>query len=71
MTTNDQGGRRHLTKRRDHLPERPVLEKSASQDRRSGQDRRRKPDPVIRITGDERRKALRGLGPLSNKIFTT
>ena len=61
MTTKDKGGRRYLTKRRSHFPARPVLEKRASQERRTGQDRRRNPDPVIRITGDERREALRKL----------
>jgi hypothetical protein len=39
----------------------PVLEKRAGSERRNGLDRRRTPDPVIRITGDERRKALREL----------
>jgi len=57
----DKGGRRFPSQRRGCLPARPVLEKRASQERRSGQDRRRNPDPVIRISGDERRKALREL----------
>jgi len=61
MTTKDKGGRRFHSKRRDHLPARPVLEKRDRQERRTGQDRRRNPDPVIRITGDERREALRKL----------
>jgi len=61
MMTNDKGGRRFFSKRRSNLPARPVLEKRDSQECRSGQDRRRKPDPVIRITGDERRRALREL----------
>jgi hypothetical protein len=47
--------------RRSHILEGPVLEKRAGQERRNGPDRRRTPDPVIRITGDERRKALREL----------
>jgi len=61
MTTKDKGGRRAVSIRRNHSPARPVLEKRASQDRRKGLDRRRNPDPIIRITGDERRKALREL----------
>ena len=61
MTTQDKGGRRFHSKRRSHVPARPVLEKRASQERRNGLDRRRNPDPVIRITGDERRRALREL----------
>ena len=59
LLKKDKGGRRCLSKRRSNLAARPVLEKRASQDRRSGQDRRTNPDPVIRITGDERRQALR------------
>ena len=61
LPKKDQGGRRFLTQRRSHLPGRPVLEKRDSQERRTGQDRRTNPDPVIRITGDERREALRKL----------
>ena len=61
LPKKDQGGRRHLTKRRSYSPVRPVLEKRDSQERRAGQDRRTNPDPVIRITGDERREALRKL----------
>jgi len=61
MITKDKGGRRAVSIRRSHSPVRPVLEKRASQDRRNGLDRRRNPDPVVRITGDERRKALREL----------
>ena len=61
MTGKDQGGRRYQFKRRNQITAGPVLEKRASQERRSGQDRRRSSDPVIRITGDERRRALRGL----------
>ncbi len=61
MINKDKGGRRYLFKRRNTIPAGPVLEKRASEERRSGQDRRRNPDPVIRIIGDERRKALREL----------
>ena len=58
---NDKGGRRLLFMRRNRMLAGPVLEKRAGQERRNGLDRRRTPDPVIRITGDERRKALREL----------
>ena len=61
MITKDKGGRRLLFMRRSHIPAGPVLEKRAGQERRNGPDRRRTPDPVIRITGDERRQALRKL----------
>lgn len=61
MTIKDKGGRRLIFKRRGQLPAGPVLEKRAGQERRRGLDRRRHPDPVIRISGDERRKALREL----------
>ena len=61
LPQKDQGGRRFPSQRRGFLPARPVLEKRASQERRSGQDRRANPDPVIRITGDERRRAFREL----------
>ena len=57
----DNGGRRFTYKRRGHSHAGPVLEKRAGQERRNGLDRRRTPDPVIRITGDERRKTLREL----------
>ena len=59
LSKKDKGGRRLLFQRRNHIPAGPVLEKRAGQERRSGQDRRTNPDPVVRITGDERRKALR------------
>ena len=61
MSDKDKGGRRFIFKRRSHMPLEPVLEKRAGQERRNGLDRRTAPDPVIRITGDERRKALREL----------
>lgn len=60
----DKGGRRYIYKRRNQIPARPVLEKRTADERRSGLDRRRNPDPVIRIIGDERRKALRELDTL-------
>lgn len=55
----DNGGRRFGLNRRWHRHSGPVLEKRAGQERRSGLDRRRIPDPVVRIIGDERRRALR------------
>jgi hypothetical protein len=61
MTMKDKGGRRFRFKRRSDISAGPVLEKRAGRERRSGLDRRRNPDPIIRITGDERRKALREL----------
>ena len=61
MITKDKGGRRLLFMRRSLILAGPVLEKRAGPERRNGLDRRRTPDPVIRITGDERRKALREL----------
>ena len=64
MTTKDQGGRRYRFKRRNTIPVGPVLEKRAGEERRSGHDRRRNPDPVIRIIGDERRRALREMDTL-------
>ena len=60
----DNGGRRFGLNRRWHRYEGPVLEKRAGQERRSGLDRRRIPDPIIRIIGDERRKVLRELDTL-------
>ena len=59
MIGKDKGGRRLHFKRRNQIPAKPVLEKRAGLERRNGLDRRRKPDPVIRIIGDERRRALR------------
>ena len=59
MIGKDKGGRRLRFKRRNQIPAGPVLEKRAGQERRSGMDRRRIPDPIIRIIGDERRRALR------------
>ena len=60
----DKGGRRFGLNRRWHRYAGPVLEKRSADERRSGLDRRRNPDPVIRIIGDERRKALRELDTL-------
>lgn len=37
------------------------LEKRKSKDRRNQTDRRKQKDPVLRIVGDERRKAMRDL----------
>ena len=62
VSNKDKGGRRFPTQRRSRLPVKPVLEKRTLQERRSGLDRRSNPDPVIRITGDERRLAFRDLG---------
>lgn len=62
VSKTDKGGRRFPSQRRGQLPKKPVLEKRALQERRSGLDRRTNPDPIIRITGDERRKAFRDLG---------
>lgn len=59
LSKKDNGGRRLSLNRRWHRHAGPVLEKRAGQERRSGLDRRRMPDPVVRIIGDERRKALR------------
>jgi hypothetical protein len=61
LSKKDKGGRRYPSQRRRRLPAKPVLEKRTLQERRSGRDRRTNPDPVIRITGDERRQALREL----------
>ena len=55
----DNGGRR-LKKDRRTADLDPVSEKRKGQDRRCWSDRREdEDDPVIRITGDERRKAYR------------
>jgi hypothetical protein len=62
LSKKDKGGRRFPSQRRSRLPIKPVLEKRTLHERRSGQDRRTNPDPVIRITGDERRRAFRELG---------
>lgn len=59
MTNKDKGGRRLPFNRRNQEPTGPVLEKRAGLERRSGLDRRRISDPIVRILGDERRKALR------------
>ena len=54
----DKGGRRSLYDRRLQADWGPVLEKRSGRHRRSGFDRRRIKDPIIRITGDERRKVF-------------
>ena len=58
-SNKDKGGSRFSLNRHWHRHAGPVLEKRAGHERRSGLDRRRMPDPVVRILGDERRKALR------------
>ena len=55
----DKGGRRSQHDRRTQAYWSPVLEKRSGRHRRSGFDRRRFKDPIIRISGDERRKVLR------------
>ena len=55
----DRGGRRSLHDRRSQEYWGPVLEKRSGRLRRSGIDRRRLKDPIIRIIGDERRKVFR------------
>ena len=57
----DNSGRRKLEDRRYHIHLGPVLEKRRSRDRRNRFDRRKIRDPMVRIVGDERRKALRDL----------
>jgi len=57
----DKGGRRLKVDRRSHISFDPVLEKRKAEDRRCGSDRRYEDDPVIRITGDERRKVFRDI----------
>jgi hypothetical protein len=59
-TFRDNGGRR-TEDRRYYLHLGPVLEKRKVKDRRTGFERRQVRDPVIRIVGNERRKALRNL----------
>ncbi len=54
----DKGGRREQVDRRTPSPVAHVSEKRKGKDRRCGSDRRDSPDPIIRITGDERRKAF-------------
>ena len=61
QTFRDNGGRRTLEDRRYYIHLGPVLEKRRSKDRRNGFERRQVRDPVVRIVGDERRKALRNL----------
>ena len=58
---NDNGGRRSGYDQRIYRYPGPVLEKRKSRDRRNQSDRRKEKDPVLRIVGDERRKAMRGL----------
>ena len=55
----DKGGRRWQDDRRTGDASDAVLGKRRGRDRRRGSDRRDGDDPVIRITGDERRKAFR------------
>ncbi len=57
----DNGGRGTLEDRRYYIYVGPVLEKRRGKDRRNGFERRQVRDPVVRIVGDERRKALRNL----------
>ena len=57
----DSGGRRQKRDRRSDATVDPEAEKRDGKDRRCGSERRDEPDPVIRITGDERRKAYREL----------
>jgi len=57
----DNGGRRTLEDRRYYIHLGPVLENRRGKDRRNGCDRRKVRDPVLRITGDERREAMRNL----------
>ncbi len=61
QTFRDNGGRRTLEDRRYYIYVGPVLEKRRGKDRRNGFERRHVRDPVVRIVGDERRKALRNL----------
>jgi hypothetical protein len=61
QTFRDNGGRRTLEDRRYYFHLGPVLEKRRDKDRRNGFERRKVRDPVVRIVGDERRKALRNL----------
>jgi hypothetical protein len=61
QTFRDNGGRRTLEDRRYYIYVGPVLEKRRGKDRRNGFERRQVRDPVVRIVGDERRKALRNL----------
>ncbi|MBW2412157.1 MAG: hypothetical protein JRF72_20345 [Deltaproteobacteria bacterium] len=55
----DRGGRRSLRDRRSRSNWGPLPEKRSGRLRRSGIDRRRFKDPIIRIIGDERRKVFR------------
>jgi hypothetical protein len=57
-----RGGRRSATDRRLGAFSGPVLEKRSGRNRRTGFDRRRFKDPIIRIVGDERRKAFQKCG---------
>jgi hypothetical protein len=61
QTFRDNGGRRTLEDRRYYFHLGPGLEKRIGKDRRNGFERRQVRDPVVRIVGDERRKALRNL----------
>ena len=57
----DKGGRRLKGDRRSGTSVEPVSENRKGKDRRDGSDRRDDHDPVIRITGDERREAYRDI----------
>jgi hypothetical protein len=59
---SDKGGRRSKKDRRYRAYFGPVLEKRAGQNRRSGHDRRKFRNPIIRITGDERREVFLNYG---------
>ena len=63
---NDQGGRRQKSDRRSNDALDSVAEKRDGENRRCDPDRREDHDPVIRITGDERRKAYRDIDILKS-----
>ncbi len=62
VSFRDKGGRRSRIDRRSQAYWGPVLEKRTGRLRRSGIDRRRFKDPIVRIAGDERRRILRDFG---------
>ena len=57
----DNDGRRALIDRRCGVKLDFAFEKRNGKDRRTGIDRRKVRDPIIRIVGNERRKTLRNL----------
>lgn len=57
----DKGGRRWKDDRRNSVSLDSAQEKRKGRDCKCGGDRRDDEDPVIRITGDERRKAFRDI----------